>query len=192
MSEPIMNILERRRAYRAFSDKRLDKDVLRSLFEAARLAPSAFNEQPWRYLATTADDAEPFGRMLSSLTELNRKWASKAQALVACLAKSTQGPKNAPNRWSWHDLGLSLAHLLIAAAANDVVAHPMAGFSTDALLQAFPDIPEGYEPVTVVAIGYHGDPAILEVDRHREAEIAPRQRLDLGAVAFAGEWGKAF
>lgn len=188
----VMDVLQSRRAYRAFSDKPLDKVVLRSLLDAGRLAPSAFNEQPWRYLVTTADDPEPFGRMLGSLNELNRKWASKAQALVACVAKAATGAKNTPNRWSWHDMGLSLAHVMIAAAAHDVIAHPMAGFSVEALRQAFPDISEGYDPVTVVALGYHGDPSDLEVERHREAETAPRQRLDLGAVAFAGEWGKAF
>lgn len=188
----VMDVLQRRRAYRAFSDKPVDKAILRSLLEAATLAPSAFNEQPWRYLVTTADDPEPFARMLGSLNELNRKWASKAQALIACVPKAATGAKNKPNRWAWHDMGLSLAHLLVAASANDLIAHPMAGFSAEALLQAFPDIPAGYEPATVVAIGYHGDPAGLEVERHREAETAPRQRLDLGAVAFAGAWGKAF
>ncbi len=188
--ETIMEVLNRRRAYRAFSDRKLDKATLRSLFEAARLAPSAFNEQPWRYLFATADDKETFARLLSCLTELNQKWVGRAQAIMACLTKKTVGEKNTENRWRWHDAGLALANFMAAATAQGLVAHPMAGFSGEKLLETFPDIPDGFEPVAMVAIGYHGSPETLEVDRHREAETSPRSRREIGEFAFDGAWGR--
>ena len=189
-ADTIMEVLNARRAYRAFSDKKLDRKILRSLFEAARLAPSAFNEQPWRYLVATADNADTFGKMLSCLTELNQKWVARSQAIVACLAKKTIGGKNTENRWCWHDAGMALANLMLAATARDLVAHPMAGFNAAAVLQVFPDIPAGFEPVTMLAIGYHGEPESLELERHRDAERSERTRRDVSEFVFDGAWDK--
>lgn len=188
----VMDALKRRRAYRAFSEQKVDRSALESLFEAARLAPSAFNEQPWRYLVATADAPELFSRMLSCLTELNQKWANRAQALAISLAKKGTGAKNIPNRWSWHDAGLALGNLMAAASARGLIAHPMAGFSADRIAETFPDIPGEFEPVTMIAIGYHGDPALLEVERHQQAEVAPQERRAFAETVFEGDWGRGF
>jgi len=59
---PIHDLIRKRWSPRAFADKPVPADVLRSLFEAARWAPSSNNEQPWAYLVATKDDKENFAR----------------------------------------------------------------------------------------------------------------------------------
>lgn len=188
----LMDILNRRRAFRAFSERKLERKTLQLLLEAAKLAPSAFNEQPWRYIIATVDNRAVFEKMLSCLSEMNQKWVKNAQAIMITLAKKNFGDKETENRWRFHDAGLALGNLLSAATALEVVAHPMAGFSVEKALAAFPAIPANFEPVAMLALGYHGDPAMLEMEYHRNAEKAPRTRFALRDFAFDGDWGKEF
>lgn len=188
----VMAALEARRAYRAFSDQKLDRALLASLFEAARLAPSAFNEQPWRYIVATADNRPAFAKLVSCLTEMNQKWVGRAQAIMVTLARRTFGSKGTENRWRFHDAGLALANFMALATAHGLIAHPMAGFSVDRVRTEFPAIPDDFEPVAMVAIGYHGDPATLEMENHRAAETSPRSRHEVASFAFEGDWGKGF
>src|ERR1700736_5138123 len=64
---PIHEVLAERWSPYAFRDKPVSQDELRSLFEAARWAPSSYNEQPWRYVVATRDDRAQFERLLSCL-----------------------------------------------------------------------------------------------------------------------------
>src|SRR5260370_30266881 len=75
---PVHDLIRRRWSPRAFSDKPVPLDVLRSLFEAARWAPSSSNEKPWTFLVATKDDPEYSAKMLSVLVEFNSGWAKHA------------------------------------------------------------------------------------------------------------------
>ena len=79
---PVHELIRNRWSPRAFSDKPIPEDVLRSLFEAARWAASSYNEQPWSYLVATKDDPENYKKMLGVLVEFNVKWARNAPVLV--------------------------------------------------------------------------------------------------------------
>ncbi len=83
---PIHELLAERWSPYAFAPRTAPVADLRSLFEAARWAPSAFNEQPWRYLVATRDDEPGFARLLSCLVEPNQQWAQHASALVITVA----------------------------------------------------------------------------------------------------------
>ena len=74
---PVHDFIAERWSPRAFSDKLVAPDVLASLFEAARWAPSSSNAQPWRFIYALRDTPqwEPF---LSLLVEFNRSWAKNA------------------------------------------------------------------------------------------------------------------
>src|SRR5260370_30122437 len=78
----VHELIQQRWSPRAFSPQPVPPEVLRSLFEAARWAPSSSNEQPWAFLVTTADDKENHAKMLSTLVELNHAWAKHAPLLV--------------------------------------------------------------------------------------------------------------
>src|SRR5713226_8390192 len=76
---PVHELIRERWSPRAFTDKPVPQDVLRSIFEAARWAPSCYNEQPWAYIVASRDDNEGFERMLSVLVEFNANEAKSTQ-----------------------------------------------------------------------------------------------------------------
>ena len=103
-------------------------EVLRSLFEAARWAPSSSNLQPWTYIVATKDDAENFAKMLSALVEFNAGWAKEAPVLVMSVAQTKMPKDGSPNRWAMHDVGSASAQLTFEANSNGLLVHQMAGF----------------------------------------------------------------
>src|ERR1700739_4858653 len=84
---PIQDLLRNRWSPRAFSDKPVPPEVLRSLFEAARWAPSSNNEQPWAFLVATKDDPEAHAKSLSTLVEFNQLWAHHAPVLAIAVSE---------------------------------------------------------------------------------------------------------
>lgn len=180
-------LLRSRWSPRAFDDRPITRaDTLR-LLEAARWAPSCANEQPWRFIVASRSDAAVFERLLACLTESNRKWAERASLLLVLVAKMTFDRNGAPNRYAQHDVGLALGNLLLQATAMGIAGHPMAGFDAEATRVAC-HIPAGFDPISVTALGYPGHPDTLE-DPYRAREIASRERLTVGQLAFSGAWG---
>ena len=180
-------LIRNRWSPRAFSDKPVGPEVLRSLFEAARWAPSSNNEQPWAYMVATKDDAENFAKMLSVLVEFNANWAKHAPVLALSVAHLKAQRDGKPNRVALHDVGSASAQLTLEANARGLQIHQMAGFDADKARQAFA-IPADWEPVAAMAIGYPGDPESLP-EKLRERELAPRTRKPLGEFVMSGGWG---
>ena len=182
---PIHDALRRRWSPRAFDDRPIEPENLRSLFEAARWAPSSNNEQPWRFLVATKENATEYARLFDCLVEGNQKWAHRAPALLLSVAK-LQFEDGSTNRHALHDTGMATENLVLQATALGLVAHQMAGFRID---QARTDckIPAGYEPVAIIAVGYPGDPAQLS-ERLRARETQPRVRKPLTAIVYSTTW----
>lgn len=183
----ISGLIAERWSPRAFSDRPLEREKELALFEAARWAPSAFNEQPWRLVAASRDNAPEFEKMLSCLVEQNQVWAKNAQLLFILVVKKNFTYNDKPNRWAMHDCGLALENLLLEAAAQGLQAHPMAGFSVDAVRENY-GVPDDYEPLVAVAAGYVGEPETLPGDL-KERELEKRTRNPIGAFVFEGAWG---
>ncbi len=180
-------LLRSRWSPRAFDDRPITRaDTLR-LLEAARWAPSCANEQPWRFIVASRSDAAAFDRLLGCLVEGNRKWAARANLLIILVAKLTFDRNGAPNKYAQHDVGLALGSLLLQATAMGIAGHPMAGFDAETARVSC-GIPAGFDPVSVTALGYPGDPDSLE-DPYRTREMASRERLTVGQLAFSGAWG---
>ncbi|HYE05456.1 MAG TPA: nitroreductase family protein [Planctomycetota bacterium] len=185
---PILDLLARRWSPRAFSDRPVDTATLATLFEAARWAPSSFNEQPWRFIVATRDDAVAYERVLGCLVAFNQEWARTAPVLlitVAALRFARNGKDNAHAR---HDIGLAMMALTVQAQAMEISVHQMAGIDP-AKARADLGIADGFEPVTAAAIGYQGDPALLN-PKLRDQEIAPRERRALDQSVFAGRFAE--
>jgi nitroreductase len=184
---PIHDLLRRRWSPRAFAERPLEAETVRSLFEAARWAPSSNNEQPWRFLAAARDAGAEYDRLLTCLKESNRKWAFRAPLLVMSVAALNFEDDGKSNRHAFHDTGLAAENLVLQAVALGLVAHQMAGFDVE---KARKDclIPPGYEPVAMIAIGYQGDPGVLP-EHLREREMKPRDRKPIGKFVFSSRWG---
>jgi len=184
---PITPLISQRWSPRAFRDEIPPRDVLLRLFEAARWAPSAGNGQPWRFVVAEKSNLFAYERMFHVLFERNQRWAGSAPVLVLCAASAARSD-GSPNPWMFYDLGQAAAQLALQAAELGLQAHPMAGFDHALAVSQF-KLPAGYEPATILAIGYPGDPEILPEDL-RERELAQRSRKPLAEFVFGGEWGK--
>ena len=185
---PIHDLLRHRWSPRAFSDKPVSPDVLRSLFEAARWAPSSSNEQPWAFLVATRDDAENHAKMVSTLVEFNQNWAKHAPVLAIAISEMAFARTGKPNPNAFYDTGAAVAHLSVEATSQGLFVHQMAGFDPKKASELF-EIPGGWEPIAAFVIGYPGDPASLP-DTLRERELAPRERKPLSSFVMSGGWGK--
>ena len=157
---PIHDLIRERWSPRAFADKPIPHDILRSLFEAARWAPSSNNEQPWAYLVATKDDSENYAKTLGVLVEFNASWAKNAPVLALAVAKLTFAKNNASNRNAPYDLGAATAYLSVEAISRGIFVHQMAGFDPQKARQVF-EIPAGWDAFAALAIGYPGDPESL-------------------------------
>ena len=185
-STTVHPLITKRHSPRAFSNQPVEAEKMDALFEAARWAASSYNEQPWRFIVASKGD-EAYATLLEGLNPWNRSWAEAAPVLVYGLAKKHFSHNDAPNRHSWYDLGAAIANLSIQAADLDLYLHQMAGIFPDQMHEAL-NVPDEYEVVVALAIGYKGDPSSLPADL-AEKETAPRSRKPLTEVVFAGQWG---
>lgn len=184
---PLHELLRQRWSPRAFSGDELGPDEISLLFEAARWAPSAFNEQPWAFLVATRQRAADFAKLLGCLSPGNQAWAQHAAGLAITVARHDLAGKPQPNRTALYDLGQAVAHFTFQATALGIAVHQMAGLDLEQARLAC-EVPQGWSPVTAVAFGRPGDAAALpEALRAREA--APRMRKPLHEFVFGTHWG---
>jgi nitroreductase len=176
---------------RAFSSKQVTRELLHKLLEAASWAASSFNEQPWRFFVATRQDNEAFEKALSCLQKGNQEWARYAPVLLLTVVKDRFSKNDKPNRCAEHDLGLAMGNLSIQATAEGLVVHQMAGIEVDKIRELY-GVPEGYHPVTALAIGYQGDPDSLPEGWMKESELAKRTRKPLSEMVFGTGWEEPY
>lgn len=189
---PILPVLKDRWSPRAFDPiRRVSDHVLGSLFEAARLSPSAWNSQPWMFVVGVRGRGRSWDRLFDCLRGPNQVWARTAPVLVLGVARSYlphRGPASAATyRHGGYDLGQAVASLAVQAQSFGIYVHQMAGFDPDQARESF-DIPDLHEPMVVIALGYRGAVENLPDDL-RDRETAPRIRKELEEFVFADEWG---
>ena len=187
---PIHDLLRRRWSPRAFTEQAVEIEKLGSLIEAARWASSLFNEQPWSFIIARKEDRDSYTQVLSCLVEGNQIWAKRAPVIILTIVKQTFDLDGRPNTHAWHDVGLAVANLVMQATAMGLGVHQLAGIYSDRIRKLF-SIPEGYEPVSALAIGYFGDPDSLP-DPLRDKEVASRSRKNLDEFVYEGRWGRVF
>lgn len=187
-SEPIHDLLAGRWSPRAFDSRPVEREKLRSLFEAARWAASSFNAQPWYFIVATKDDPANFDRVLQSFVEFNQGWAKNAPVVGLTVAALKFEHSGETNRHAFHDVGQAAANLALQASALGLQIHQMAGILPDKARELF-SIPQDYEAVAGFVLGYPGDPASLP-ERLRDRELAPRERKPLKSFVFGGKWGE--
>ena len=187
-SQPINEVMRRRWSPRAFEEGRaVEREKILTMLEAARWAPSCFNDQPRFFLVFDGTDAEALARARACLVEGNA-WALKAPVLMLSVARETFEKTGKPNRWAQHDTGLATENLLLQAVELGLAAHPMAGYDAERARSEF-GIPEGYTSIAMIAIGYPYRGNLDDLDEKlRGKELAGRERKPIGAMAFAGRW----
>ena len=125
---PIDSMFIERWSIRAFSKKEVPSEVLYSLFEAARWAPSAVNWQPWRFIiARSEQDKQTFH---SFINEKNLEWCQNAPVLMLIISKKTN-PEGNQNPFNAFDTGAAWANFALQATLKGLMTHPMGGFDKD-------------------------------------------------------------
>ena len=172
-----------------FTSKKIEPTVLGSLFEAARWAPSSYNEQPWGFCLATQDQPQEFAAMLGCLAEANQEWVKNAYGLVISVAKLTFDRNGKPNRHAYHDVGLATQNLFIQALSQGIYCHPMAGFDMEKA-RAVLTIPATHEAVAAIAIGYPAADLSCFSSGLRQRDESGRLRKPLNQMVFTGAFGK--
>jgi nitroreductase len=185
---PLDEEIARRWSPRVFEKGRaIEREKILTLLEAARWAPSCFNEQPWRYLVFDGSDADAMESARACLVAGNA-WALEAPMLIISVARDNFSYNEKPNRTAQHDVGLASENLVLQAVELGLVAHQMAGFDLERSREEF-RVPEGFTLLAMIAVGYpyRGDLEKLP-ENVRAKELAPRERKSVGEIAFRGEW----
>jgi nitroreductase len=183
----VHELIRERWSPRALSDAPIAAGDLESLLEAAQWAPSSMNEQPWRFVvADRCANPEMHARVVSTLAPANVVWAQRAPILIVAVAHMTYSRNGAPNRHAFYDTGAAAVQLALQATSLGLGVHQMGGFSPDQARTTL-GIPEGFEPVVVLAVGHPGDVAELS-EELRARELAPRQRRPLRESVYSGAW----
>lgn len=185
---PIHELLRRRWSPRAFNGEPVDDARLRSLFEAARWAPSSSNQQPWRFIFGRQGD-ETYEKIFQTLVDFNQKWAVTAPVLILSVGRKVMNDKEDINESYRYDVGQAVAHLSIQAMEEGLYVHQMGGFDQAMAVRLF-NIPAMYKPITVIAIGYIGDPSVLP-EKLEVLEYRKRERFPASGFVFSGQFGQA-
>jgi nitroreductase len=176
-------LFEKRRSTRAFAELAVSDAAIDRLVQSFRWAPSCANKQPWRLVLTRQS---PERRALEQTLIEGNEWARTAPLLAAVAmnpqrASTVNGINYAP-----FDCGLAVENMILAAVAEGLVAHPMAGYDEPAARQAL-GIPDPWRIVALVAVGFPGNPARLDAAT-RAKDDRPRQRLPTAQVACFERW----
>lgn len=170
---------------RSFLKKEVPEDVLLSLFEAARWAPSAFNFQPWRFIiARTKEDRETF---MSFIGEFNQIWCKNVPVFALIISKMTS--ERGAVRSHAFDAGAAWGYLSLEATRKGLITHPMTGINFEKARQVL-NIPEEYAIQALIAIGYQGEKEVLP-ENLQERET-PSSRRPVKESLFEGRFGESF
>ena len=144
--------LRRRFSPKAFDKSTIEEADIASIMDAASWAPSAYNEQPWRFHVALRQDEDVFSLFVKVLGEGNQGWVQDASALIFSVARRERNRDGLKNDYAFYDTGQAVAHMTIAALGRGLQIHQMQGF-VPAECRRILSLPSGIDPVTAIAIG---------------------------------------
>ncbi|HEX7871948.1 MAG TPA: nitroreductase family protein [Sphingobium sp.] len=170
---------------RAYDGTAIPEADLRTILDAGRWAPSAYNYQPWRFLYATRDDAANWQRFLDILIPFNQSWAKDSAVLIYIISETTMGSPEKPSHSHSFDAGAAWSGIAHQAHLLGYHAHGMVGFDLEKARTEL-GVPDGFRIEAAVVIGTKGDPAILP--EALQAREVPSDRKPLDDVAYPGNF----
>ena len=173
----VMQAIKERRAYRSIIPVEITEDLIKDLAGSAGLAPSCFNNQPWRFVFV--HDPEVLKSMHEALSQGN-EWAHAASLIIAVFSKKEDDCMIRDREYHQFDCGLGAGFLIMRATELGLVAHPIAGYSPKKTKEIL-GIPEEYQVITLIIVGKHSDeisPILSEKQVEWEKERPARLSLD--------------
>jgi nitroreductase len=164
---------------RALASDPLTEREVQTLFEAARWAPSCFNEQPWLFVYATAPEQRQ--KLAACLAAKNQAWAGRAPLLMFLLARRHFQKTGKENRHAPYDAGAAWMALALQARKLGLYAHAMAGFNLQRAYEALGVSPEEFLVMAAIAVGRKTDDSGLPDDLR--AMESPNNRKPHAEVA---------
>lgn len=194
MAREILPEIKNRKSITLFRVQDIEKDKIDAVIEAAKLAPSSYNNQPWNYVFVHKDDINR-KEMEDSLI-IGNGWAKKAPYLVVVGADPDKDTINNGIYYYLYDIGLSVMSLVLEAEHQGLRAHQMGGWEKDKLKKAV-NFPDNINPIVVIAIGYEETPeksakGVINMinESIKKAIIKPGKRKDIRNNFFFGLYKK--
>jgi len=182
----VLSAITERRARRALSPEPIAAEVRDRLLQAATMAPSCMNKQPWRFIAVEGE--ETLAKLKGSLTEFNY-WGKPAPLIFAVATKVEWDCRNDNERdYAYFGTGMAAMNLMTQATAEGLYAHPIAGFNPVLAKEAL-GIPEDVVLLTLIICGRPGDASALN-EKHQQSEVSERRRKDMDRVTAVDRWNE--
>ncbi|MCH8029222.1 MAG: nitroreductase family protein [Candidatus Dadabacteria bacterium] len=178
----VPKIIVRRWSPRAMSGEKIKKQDLMTMLEAARWAPSSYNNQPWRFIYALRD-TEHWDKFMELLVEGNRAWALNAAALVVIASKTTFDYNGKPSITHAFDTGAAWGNFALVGSMYGLVVHGMQGFDYNRARVVL-NIPDDIEVLAMAAVGKPG--RIEDLPESLREKEYPSSRKSLSKIAFEG------
>ena len=150
----LYEVIQKRRSIRKYKQQPIPPDVLSRIGDAVRLAPSACNLQPLKFLVISSKEKK------KSLKGIIQDWALEAPLLVVALGNKELAWRRDSESVHQIDVAIAVEHLVLAAIAEGLGSCWILAYDRKALSDAL-NISKEWEPVAVVPVGYpaHNLPA---------------------------------
>jgi nitroreductase len=185
-TNPINPLILNRWSPRSMTGEEIDNEDIMSLFEAARWAPSSYNNQPWRFIYAKRN-TEHWQRLFNLLAEGNKTWAKNSALLVVVISRKNFEYNEKPARTYQFDAGSAWENLALEASSRDLVAHGMQGFDYEKARVDL-EIPTDFEVMAMIAIGKKGSKEILPPELQEKEK--PTDRKPLKDIIMQGIYRK--
>ncbi|HBG09408.1 MAG: nitroreductase family protein [Limnochordia bacterium] len=171
MSSSFFDLVAQRYSVRTFSQEPVEKDKILQILEAARLAPSAVNYQPWRFIVATDEDLK------AEICQAYRgEWLRNAPVIIVACADHEQSWKRRDGKDHCDvDIAIAVDHLILAATELGLGTCWVCAFDAERL-HAILDLPEHVEPIVLIPLGYPGEGPVPMKKRKALEEIVSWNR----------------
>ncbi len=181
---PISSFILNRWSPRAMSGEPISKEELFTLFEAARWAPSSYNNQPWIFIYGM-QGTDAWKTLHALQVPFNQEWTKKSSALVLIVSKNNFYQNDKPAITHSFDTGAAWMALALEGHEKGLVVHGMQGFDYEAAKSKL-HIPKDY---TVEAMAAIGRPAPKEtLSPELQAKEVPSTRRPLADFVMEGSF----
>lgn len=181
----LKQVIEERRAYRSLEPIKITEELVKDLAESARLAPSCYNNQPWRFVFVYEQGTL---RKLQDCLSKGNAWAKAGSMIIAVFSKKDYDCVIDPRVYYLFDTGMATAFLILRATEMGLVAHPIAGYDEEQAKNVL-NIPEEMRLITLIIVGKHSETiSPILSDYQKEVEKKRPERLSQEKFAYQNNY----
>lgn len=171
-------VIKTRRSVRSFKSDQIPQDVLTRVLNAARIAPSGSNRQPWKFIVIKERER------IKKMAQLchNQMFIAQAPVLIVGCGRNIHY-----NRGGWMgdyscivDVAIAFDHLTLAARAEGLGSCWIGSFDNEEI-KKYLGIPDEYNVVALTPLGYPADEKVF---------CETTDRLGLEEIVYNEQWGK--